>query len=142
MRYCNHCHRITAGEPLFCNFCGRSYDLKLCPSRHPNPRMADVCNQCGSRDLSVPHPRLSFWMGPLLTLLSALPGIVLWGLTVLLFIAFIHALTTNLQLMGQVMWLCLLIALLWCVYLQLPGFIRKGLSKLFGRKGGDKHGNH
>ncbi len=31
MRYCNQCHRITAGEPLFCNFCGRSYDFKLCP---------------------------------------------------------------------------------------------------------------
>ena len=29
---------MTAGEPLFCNFCGRSYDLKLCPHRHPNPR--------------------------------------------------------------------------------------------------------
>ena len=48
MRYCNQCHRITPGEPLFCNLCGRSYDFKLCPHRHPNPRNAEVCSECGS----------------------------------------------------------------------------------------------
>lgn len=142
MRFCNNCHRMTAGEPLFCNFCGRSYDLKLCPSRHPNPRTAEVCHQCGSRELSTPHPRLSFWMGPLLALLSMLPGIALLGITVLLFFAVIRALATNIALLGRVFWLGLVIAFLWWLYLQLPGFLRKWVAKLFGRKGGSGHGNH
>ena len=83
MHYCNQCHRITPGEPLFCNFCGRSYNLKLCPHRHPNPRNAEICSQCGSRDLSMPHPRVPLWLAPLLLLLSALPALVLIGVTLL-----------------------------------------------------------
>ena len=59
MRYCYHCERATSGEPLFCNFCGRSYDLKLCPRLHVNPRYATVCSQCGSRELSTPQPKIS-----------------------------------------------------------------------------------
>ncbi len=135
MRYCNFCHRVTAGEPLFCNFCGRSYDWKLCPSRHPNPRNAEICSQCGSRDLSTPQPRVSFWLGPLLVLLSALPGIALFGITVLLLIALVEVLITNQQLLFEVMWMGLMIAILWWLYMQLPGFLRKALSKMFRKKG-------
>ena len=51
MKYCYQCGRMTAGEPLFCHFCGRTYDVKLCPRRHANPRVAEVCSQCGSREL-------------------------------------------------------------------------------------------
>lgn len=50
---------MTPGKPLFCNFCGRSYDLKLCPRLHVNPRHAEVCSQCGSRDFSTPQPKVS-----------------------------------------------------------------------------------
>src|SRR5581483_10332477 len=103
MRYCNQCHRITAGEPLFCNFCGRSYDLKLCPHRHPNPRTAEVCSQCGSRDLSVPHPRVPVWLTIVLTILSGLPGVVLWLVTMLFFVGLVHALMTNPQVLFQFM---------------------------------------
>ena len=60
MKYCYECGRITAGEPRFCQFCGRTYDVKLCPRRHENPRFAEVCSQCGSRDLSTPQPKVSF----------------------------------------------------------------------------------
>ncbi len=64
MKYCYECGRITAGEPLFCNFCGRSYNVKLCPRHHPNPRIAEVCSQCGSRELSTPQPKVSigWWL--------------------------------------------------------------------------------
>jgi hypothetical protein len=50
---------MTPGTPLFCNHCGRSFDVKLCPRLHPNPRIAEVCSQCGSRDLSTPQPAIS-----------------------------------------------------------------------------------
>ena len=61
MKYCYECGRVTAGEPLFCQFCGRTYNVKLCPRLHVNPRFAEVCSQCGSRDLSTPQPKVSVW---------------------------------------------------------------------------------
>ena len=58
MKYCYQCGRMTDGEPLFCNHCGRSYDVKLCPRLHANPRGAEVCARCGSRELSTPQPKI------------------------------------------------------------------------------------
>ena len=141
MRYCNHCHRITTGEPLFCNFCGRSYDYKLCPHRHPNPRTAEVCNQCGSRELSTPHPKVSFWMASLLTVLSVFPGVLLLLLSVVFLLGFLQMLLSNQQLLFQFMLTGLFIGFLWWLYMQLPGFLRRWLSKLLGRGGGDEHGH-
>jgi RNA polymerase subunit RPABC4/transcription elongation factor Spt4 len=133
MRYCNQCHKITPGEPLFCNFCGRSYDFKLCPHRHPNPRNAEVCNQCGSRDLSTPHPRVPLWLAPLLVLLSALPGLLLLTVTVLFAFGLLNALLTNQQLLFQFMLVGLMLAFLWYLYIHLPHFLRRSLSRLFRR---------
>lgn len=141
MRYCNNCYRITAGEPLFCNFCGRSYDLKLCPHRHPNPRRAETCSQCGSRDLSTPQPRMPLWLVPLIALLSALPGVVLLCLSVLLLLGLLQALLTNQQVLFQFLLVGLFIGLLWWLYMQMPGFLRRALSKLLGRKDGNDHGH-
>jgi len=139
MRYCNQCHRITTGEPLFCNSCGRSYDFKLCPHRHPNPRSAEICSQCGSRDLSTPHPRVPLWLAPLIFLLSALPGILLLGLSALLLVGLMQALFSNQQLLFQFMLLGLFIAFLWWLYLQLPRFLRRALSKLFRSRERNDH---
>src|SRR6267378_3273322 len=59
MKYCYACGHTTGGEPLFCNSCGRSYDVKLCPRLHVNPRLAEACSQCGTRDLSTPQPKVA-----------------------------------------------------------------------------------
>ena len=133
MRYCNQCHRITPGEPLFCNFCGRSYDSKLCPHRHPNPRSAEICSQCGSRELSTPQPRLSLWLMPLVALLSALPGLLLVSISVLFVFGLVRTLLINQQLMFQAVLAGLMLTFLWYLYMQLPHFLRKLLSKLFKR---------
>src|ERR1700738_624453 len=61
MKYCYNCNRATIREPLFCNFCGRSYNIKLCPKLHVNPRNAEPCSHCGSRELSLPQPKVPFW---------------------------------------------------------------------------------
>ena len=58
MKYCYNCGHMTPGDPLFCNVCGRSYDVKLCPRMHVNPRGAQVCSQCGNRELSTPQPKI------------------------------------------------------------------------------------
>src|SRR5580704_4584632 len=120
MRYCHQCHRITSGEPLFCNFCGRSYDFKLCPHRHPNPRNAEVCSECGSRELSTPHPRVPLWLAPLVALLSALPGLLLVGVTVVFALAVIRAVVLSQQLMSQAVIAGLMLAFLWYLYMHLP----------------------
>ncbi len=139
MRYCNQCHRITPGEPLFCNSCGRSYDFKLCPSRHPNPRSAEICSQCGSRDLSTPHPRVPLWLAPLVALLTALPGVLLLVFTVMFLLAFIHAMLTSPQLQFQFLILGLMLALLWYLYMHLPAFLRRLISRLFHRSKRNGH---
>ncbi len=139
MRYCNQCHRITSGEPLFCNFCGRSYDLKLCPHRHPNPRNAEICSQCGSRDLSVPHPHVPFWLSFLTFVLAGFPGILLMSVTILFLLGFLNVLLRNQQLMFQAMLTGLLIGFLWYLYMQLPGFLRRFISRIFRRNHRDDH---
>ena len=141
MRYCNQCHRITTGEPLYCNFCGRSYDFKLCPSRHPNPRNAEICSQCGSRELSTPHPRIPLWLAPIVLLLSAIPGLTLLAVSILFLVGFVTALTTKPQLLLEFMLIGLLLAFLWYLYMQLPAFLRRLLARLFRRTHGDDHGH-
>lgn len=135
MRYCHQCNRITAGEPLFCNFCGRSYDLKLCPHRHPNPRTAEVCSQCGSRDLSVPQPKASLFtkltVKGLSGLIYILPGVALVLVTILFLIAFLQALANNTQLQMQFVAAAVLVVVGWWISLQLPAVLRKGISRLF-----------
>ena len=80
MRFCYNCHRLTGstpnGEPLFCSFCGRTYNTKYCHRLHPNPRSAEVCAQCGSKDLTTPQPKVPFLLSPLLFLLTVLPGML------------------------------------------------------------------
>src|SRR5438132_6306112 len=77
MKYCYHCDRVTIGEPLFCNFCGRSYDVKLCPRLHVNPRGTHVCSKCGSTELSTPQPRVPFWARTVPFLITLISGILL-----------------------------------------------------------------
>jgi hypothetical protein len=139
MRYCNQCHRITVGQPLFCNFCGRSYDFRLCPHRHPNPRNAELCSECGSRELSTPQPRVTLWLAPLLAILSYLPGVLLLAVTVLFFFGFVYVLVTNQELLFQAMLVGLILAGLWYLYLQLPAFLRRLLTRLFRRSKREDH---
>ena len=142
MRYCNQCHRITAGEPLFCNFCGRSYDLKLCPHRHPNPRNAEICSQCGSRELSTPHPRVSFWLAPLVKLFTILPGLALAAISIAFAFGVIRALLSNQAVMFQAVLAGLMLAFLWYLYMHLPHFLRRFISKLFTRSHKDDQHGH
>ena len=142
MRYCNQCHRITPGEPMFCNFCGRSYDFKLCPHRHPNPRNAEICSQCGSRELSTPHPRVALWLAPLVALLSALPGLLLVIISIAFAFGLVRTLLTDQALMFQAVLAGLMLAFLWYLYMHLPHFLRRFISKLFKRSPRDDQHGH
>ena len=124
MKLCTNCKKLTPGEPLFCMNCGRSYDYKLCPHRHVNPRTALVCTICGSRDLSVPQQQSSFWLRLLLHTVRLAAGLILLLLTVLLFASVLEAVLSNQELLGRVFIGGLLISLLWLVYLNLPRSVR------------------
>jgi len=104
MRYCNQCHRITSGQPLFCNFCGRSYNVKLCPQRHPNPRSAEICSQCGSREMSTPQPRVPLLRRALLLLLAL-------AVAVLILLGIVRALAARPEL--QLILVALVAAFIW-----------------------------
>jgi hypothetical protein len=139
MRYCPQCHRLTTGEPLYCNHCGATYDAKLCPARHLNPRNAEVCAQCGSRDLSVPAPRLALWLRPVLFCLSLVPGIVLALLLVMVAVGIVDGIATYGRLQAQLVVLFIVLALLWWIYIHVPKFIQNALRSLWQTKKKDKH---
>lgn len=58
MKRCSNCSKYSAGQPLFCPHCGRSYNVRICPRGHVSRRAVQFCADCGSGDLSTPAPPL------------------------------------------------------------------------------------
>lgn len=134
MRYCFNCNRITPGEPLFCNFCGRSYDVKLCPRRHVNSRTAEVCSQCGSRDLSTPQPRRPVWAPLLGFILWAVPGVVLgFGSLLVLIAVFIVVLQHPEKIIALIL-LAVPFGILWSMWSEIPSWFRTWIYRLLKRR--------
>jgi len=133
MKYCNSCNRTTYGEPLFCNHCGSSYDVKLCPRHHPNPRNAEACSECGSRDLSTPHRKLSIGKRLLIFLLMKLPILLtVAGLAVVL-VMVVKRLLFGPYAFLPLMCLALFFGLLLWFWMMLPQFLRNGIKRIFGK---------
>src|ERR1039457_6174686 len=130
MKYCYQCGRMTAGEPLFCSSCGRTFDVKLCPRLHANPRSAEVGSQCGSRELSTPQPRGSGG-GRVVELLAQCPfGVLLVYLSIAGFVALIRMPQFQCALFA----FCILIGLLWWLWSLLPEWFRKLVQRSLRRK--------
>ena len=134
MKYCYECGRITAGEPLYCNFCGRSYDVKLCPRHHVNPRVAEVCSQCGSRELSTPQPKVSGWWKVLSFLLQVVVGGFLLFLSLLVFVEIVKGLLSSPRVQNGFVALGILLGVLWWIWSELPDWLRKLVRRLLKRK--------
>jgi uncharacterized membrane protein YvbJ len=130
MKFCYQCGRMTAGEPLFCSSCGRSYDVKLCPRLHPNRRCAEVCSQCGSRELSTPQPRISVWWKVLEFLAKIFFGVLL----VYLSLAGLVALLKTPQFQSALFVFAILIGVLWWLWSLLPEFFQKLVRRSLTRK--------
>src|SRR5262249_10351879 len=120
-KYCYNCNRNTVGEPLFCNFCGRSYDVKLCPKLHLNPRYAEACSLCGSRELSIPQPTVPFWARLLLVVLILVPGVFLSVLSVVLILLAIRQFNSPDRLAGP----GVLLGILWAAWSRIPALFHK-----------------
>jgi hypothetical protein len=134
MKYCYQCGRVTAGKPLYCNSCGRSYNVKLCPRGHANPRSAEVCSQCGNRDLSTPQPRVPLHIRLLALLLSLLPGILLALVSPLVAILLIRELLANPQWLLALVPLVVVLAILAWIWSELPLWFRNLVRRLLRRK--------
>jgi hypothetical protein len=62
MRYCPFCHRWNLDRPQLCNYCGRSWYVRLCPRGHENPADAQFCGTCGSADLTDTAGPRPLWL--------------------------------------------------------------------------------
>jgi hypothetical protein len=62
MKYCPFCHRWNLDRPQLCNYCGRSWYVRLCPRGHENPYDAQFCGLCGSADLTDTSGPRPFWL--------------------------------------------------------------------------------
>lgn len=80
-------------------------------------------------------------MASLLAVLSIAPGVLLLLLSVMFFLGFLRVLLGSQQLMFEFMFIGLVIGFLWWLYMQLPGFLRRWLSKLLGRGDRNDHGH-
>jgi|ERR1700722_12835768 len=140
MKYCYQCNRVTIGEPLFCNFCGRSYNVKLCPRLHGNPRNAETCSQCGSRDLSTPQPKVPLWAPILQFFLSLVPGLVLVLLSIVVIASLVNVLLHKPNMLVGIVLLFVALGVLWWVWAQIPLWFRKAIYKMLKRKRDDHEG--
>jgi uncharacterized membrane protein YvbJ len=130
MKFCYQCGRMTAGEPLFCSSCGRTYDVKLCPRLHANSRHAEVCSQCGSRELSTPQPRVSVWW----KVLEFIAEIVFGVLLVYLTLSGAVALLKTPEFQTALFLFAILIGLLWWLWSLVPEWFRKLVRRSHSRK--------
>jgi len=130
MNYCYNCGHITPGSPLYCNYCGRSYDVKLCPRHHPNPRSADVCSQCGSRELSTPQPKVpAMWK-----LFAILVRLGLGLLLLYVTLSFLIALARTTEFQQAFVAFALLLIALWLVWSKLPDWLQDVLRNIVKRR--------
>jgi hypothetical protein len=127
MKYCYQCGKMTADEPLYCGTCGRTYDVKLCPRSHVNPRGAEVCSKCGSRELSTPQPKVPMSLR-LLALLARL------GLGLLLFYASLSLVVDLLRTreVQQVLVVFgMLLSGLWWIWSKLPDWFQEAIRSFW-----------
>ncbi|HZU31281.1 MAG TPA: zinc ribbon domain-containing protein [Candidatus Angelobacter sp.] len=146
MRLCTNCNQITTGKPLFCNKCGNSYNIKLCSRLHVNPRAAQICAECGSKDLSTPQPKASLFVRFFIFLLGLGPVFLFFAAAGIYLAFYIHKLFTNPNGLLPLMCLGFLLGLLLLVWMMLPKGLRRllaGIGKLvFRRKSKDGSNKH
>lgn len=134
MKFCYECGKLAAGEPLYCGTCGRTYDVRLCPRAHVNPRGAEVCSKCGSRELSTPQPKIPMSLRLLAILIRLGLGLLLFYASISLVIALIRTPEVQRSLVA----FGALLAALWCLWSKLPDWIQDALRSFWkGRRQND-----
>ena len=133
MNYCYECGYTTAGEPLSCNSCGRSYDAKLCPKLHVNPRLAEACSHCGSRDLSTPQPRVPVAWKLLALLVQFTSAALLAALSLPVILGIFKELLAGTKIDNGRIALGSFLTALWCAWTVLPDVSRRTIRRSLAR---------
>jgi hypothetical protein len=136
MKYCYACGHKTQGEPLYCNSCGRSYDAKLCSKLHVNPRAAAACSQCGSRDLSIPQPKIPVLWVFLALLAQAVFGLLCLSLSLPLIVAFLNDAARRSPIPDRLFLGMFVLVLLWALWVMLPDLSRRIIRRSLIKKSG------
>jgi hypothetical protein len=131
MKYCYECGKFTAGEPRYCQFCGRTYDVKLCPRRHENPRHAEVCSQCGSRELSTPQPKVSVLWKIAEMFVRGVVGL----LAVYVGLSFLYSMVSTPQTGNALLALVLLLVPLFILWGLVPDWFKRLVRRSLGKGG-------
>ncbi len=135
MRFCNKCKHLNAGKNPYCQHCGSTFNVKLCPRMHPSPRAAQYCAECGSSELSTPQPKVPILGRPFVFLLELGPGILLLLMLCSYLMYFVYRLIEEPNGLLQPMVIGLLLGLLLFGWMNLHSRVRKWRS---GFGGGNK----
>jgi RNA polymerase subunit RPABC4/transcription elongation factor Spt4 len=82
MKYCNHCKRLSVGKPVYCPYCGKTYEVRVCNRcRRLNLKQNLFCLYCGSQELSEIAGDVPWWI--------LLLKIVLWSFLFLAALGFL-----------------------------------------------------
>lgn len=130
MKFCFACGSVTPGEPLYCSKCGCTYDVKLCPKHHANPRGAEVCAKCGSKDFSKPQPRVPVGLKLLALMMRLALGLLLFYATLALFVALARAKEVQQFFVAA----GILLAVLWGLWTKLPEWFQEGIREFLTRR--------
>jgi hypothetical protein len=134
LKFCYHCGQATFGEPLFCNFCGRSYNVKLCPRFHVNSRGTSFCSKCGSHDLSTPQLRVPLWARMLQFALIVISDVFVTVFSAGLVILFAISLSLGSNKWGDCIAICSVLSVLWWSWGKSPVYLRKVIRRLIQNK--------
>jgi RNA polymerase subunit RPABC4/transcription elongation factor Spt4 len=117
MRFCRSCKYVTLGSGRFCNKCGRSYNVRLCPKLHANSVNATACSVCGSRELSTPQ-RAASMLSRGLTTIALVIGMLLLAATIFYLYQFLRAQLANPNPPLPLMLVGLGLALVWLLFVS------------------------
>jgi hypothetical protein len=103
---------------MICHYCGRTWQVRLCPRGHENPPDSQFCGICGSADLTETAGPVPFWIW-----LIRIGSLVIF----ILFIASLNPPEFRLtdQIIAQVIAIAILIFVINMSLSGLPGPVRR-----------------
>jgi hypothetical protein len=107
---------------------------------HPNPRKAQACSKCGSRDLSTPGPKVPWWTPFLEFGIRIIPGGILVVGSIIATILIIEAVFQNPSVLASLIAPVALLLVLWWAWCQIPRWLREAIYRLLKarRDGNDR----
>jgi hypothetical protein len=101
--------------------------VKLCPRSHVNPRGAEVCSKCGSRELSTPQPKIPMSLRLLALLIRLGLGLLLFYASLCLVVALLR--TREVQ--QALVIFGMLLSGLWWLWSKLPDWFQEAIRSFW-----------